>query len=84
MCALNFYSLNCESTFEPLPSSLLFGLLGNIEQAEVEKSLHIYLVGEEPIAGLLMSDTGEKVSIYDAWRNGLIRRGIFRFLLLIS
>jgi len=42
----------------------------------VEKSLIQYLVGDQPIAGLIMSDTGEKVSIYDAWKRNLIRRGI--------
>uniref|UniRef100_H2ZEN3 Uncharacterized protein n=1 Tax=Ciona savignyi TaxID=51511 RepID=H2ZEN3_CIOSA len=48
---------------------------GELEQADVEKSLKLYLVGEEPIAGLIMSDTGEKISIYNAWKQGLIRRG---------
>ena len=57
----------------------MFLFPGTIEQDEVAKAIHVYLVGEEPIAGLLMSDTGDKVSIYDAWKQGLIRRGEMKF-----
>nr|XP_026689825.1 plectin-like isoform X2 [Ciona intestinalis] len=49
---------------------------GKIEESSIENSLKLYLVGEEPIAGLIMSDTGEKISIYDAWKTkSLIRKG---------
>lgn len=46
-----------------------------IEEEEVESTIQQYLVGAEPIAGLLLSDTGEKVSIYTAWKKSFIRRG---------
>lgn len=48
---------------------------GKIEVAEVQNSLQQYLVGDEPIGGLLIAETGEKISIYTAWKKGLIRRG---------
>jgi len=49
---------------------------GIIEESDVEISLKQYLVGDQSIAGLLLSDTGEKVSIYDACKRNLIGQGI--------
>ena len=49
---------------------------GEIQEADVEKTLKLYLVGEEPVAGLLAED-GEKIPIHDAFERGLIRRGKF-------
>ena len=54
---------------------LLFLKSGAISEEEVENSVKLYLVGEEPIAGILMVESGEKLSIYQAWKRGYIRRG---------
>lgn len=46
----------------------------------MEDTIKQYLVGAEPIAGLLLSGTGEKVSIYSAWKRSFIRRGMERIM----
>ena len=50
-------------------------LVGDISKEELMSSLKQYLDGEEPIAGIVMMDTGEKKSIYKAAKEGYIRRG---------
>ena len=50
-------------------------LVGDISKEELVSSLKTYLDGEEPIAGIVMMDTGEKKSIYKAAKEGYIRRG---------
>ena len=48
---------------------------GEIEEKDVADDLQRYLNGYEPIAGLLLMDTGEKMSFYDASKKRLVRRG---------
>jgi len=48
---------------------------GETTTEEIEKSIEVYLVGLQPIAGLLMAENGEKVTLYDAWKRGYLRRG---------
>ena len=50
-------------------------LVGDISRSELVSSLNPFLIGEEPIAGIVMMDTGEKKSIYKAAKEGYIPRG---------
>ena len=50
-------------------------LVGDMSKEELQGALKSYLDGEEPIAGIVMMDTGEKKSIYKAAKEGYIRRG---------
>ncbi|XP_076801092.1 uncharacterized protein LOC143445698 [Clavelina lepadiformis] len=48
---------------------------GSVNEEEVADDLSQYLCGKEPIAGILMMETGEKMSLNDASKNRTIRRG---------
>lgn len=48
---------------------------GEVDVKTVANDLKLYLEGEEPIAGLLIQGTGEKLSLYDACQKKIIRRG---------
>lgn len=48
---------------------------GLITEEEVATSIHQYLHGEQPIAGLILEATGEKISILEGIQKGIIKRG---------
>ena len=48
---------------------------GEIQENDVAKDLRKYLEGDEPVAGLLLMETGEKMSFHDASKKRLLRRG---------
>ena len=48
---------------------------GRLLEDDVTPLLQRYLTGESPVAGLLLTSTGDKISIYDAAKRGYIRRG---------
>merc|ERR1719427_2111065 len=47
---------------------------GEIEEHEVEKSIKQYLVGEEPVAGVIITETGETLTLQTAYERGLLKR----------
>ena len=66
----------------PLNSSILtlIGMVKNIESGHlplsaVEEKLQQWLHGTSPVAGLLIIQTGEKMSLYSAAKRGFLRRG---------
>ena len=48
---------------------------GHLLEAEAENDLAQWLHGTSPIAGLLIIQTGEKMSLYSAAKRGFLRRG---------
>lgn len=44
-------------------------------EEEVEKELHPFLVGKNPIAGITINETGQRMSLYHAYKQGIISRG---------
>nr|XP_039257013.1 plectin-like isoform X4 [Styela clava] len=48
---------------------------GLISEENVAASISMYLHGEQPIAGLILEATGEKLSILEAVQQGIIKRG---------
>ncbi|CAK8691039.1 unnamed protein product [Clavelina lepadiformis] len=46
-----------------------------ISEEEVAKSIKQYLVGEHPIAGIIVESTGLKLSILESIQQGIIKRG---------
>ena len=48
--------------------------VGEIDEKDVEKSLKKFLVGDEPIAGVILKSTGEKVTLQQAFERKLIKR----------
>nr|XP_039253948.1 plectin-like [Styela clava] len=45
------------------------------DDEEIPEMLKKYLCGEEPIAGILVAETGEKKSIFKSAKDGILRRG---------
>ncbi|CAK8694512.1 unnamed protein product [Clavelina lepadiformis] len=54
---------------------------GELEESKVAENLRQHLRGDEPIAGLLLMETGEKMSLYDATKQNMVRRGTVLSLL---
>ena len=48
---------------------------GLISEEDVASSIYQYLHGEQPIAGLILEATGEKISILEGIQQGIIKRG---------
>lgn len=48
---------------------------GTVKQSDVYKQIRKNLEGDEPIGGVLVTNTGEKLSINEANKRGLIMRG---------
>ena len=48
---------------------------GQLSEDEVAYSIRQYLVGEQPIAGIVVEATGQKCGILECVRNGIIKRG---------
>nr|CAB3264935.1 plectin [Phallusia mammillata] len=49
---------------------------GNLTESDLENQLKVYLFGgEEPIAGVMIEESGEMLSIAEAARKGIIKRG---------
>ena len=48
---------------------------GHLAEADAETELSQWLHGTSPIAGLLIIQTGEKMSLYSAAKRGFLRRG---------
>ncbi|XP_039247898.2 uncharacterized protein LOC120325800 [Styela clava] len=58
-----------------VPDETLTGLRkGTLPNKDAEIKLKPYLCGEQPVAGVLISETGEKLSIYDGWKRGLLKQ----------
>ena len=52
---------------------------GQLSEEEVGKSIRQYLIGEQPIAGIIVEGTGEKCGILECVRNGILKRGTGKF-----
>ena len=48
---------------------------GEVDEDKVAGELQQYLTGSEPIAGVILVEDGSKLSLYDATKNQILRRG---------
>ncbi|CAK8690010.1 unnamed protein product [Clavelina lepadiformis] len=55
--------------------SILSTSSDGVEEHNIPESLKPYLYGDSPVAGILLSDTGEKKSIFRSAKDGILRRG---------
>jgi len=63
----------------PGSSSCYFSVLliytAQVTKEEIERELKPYLVGQYPIAGIYNDQTGEKMSLFNAYKAGIVSRG---------
>lgn len=53
---------------------------GLVTEKDVASSIAQYLHGEQPIAGLVLEASGEKLSILEGVQRGIIKRGTGMFM----
>lgn len=57
---------------------------GQVSEELIANSIKQYLIGDQPIAGIIVESTGEKCSILDCIKNGILKRGTGNLVCLNS